>query len=118
MYKKGNVFDEQERKGWIYGSFMNEGDVAKDERAEIKVTKLDKSFTSKPHYNKASTKLDIVWQGIAIWEVDGQEIEMKTGDYLIIPPGTIVCVKKVLSEELIVQTIRIPSLSGDKVIVE
>lgn len=117
MYKKGNVFQEQERDGWIYGNFMPEGDISKDERAEIKVAKLDKDFTSKPHFNKTSTKLDIIWNGQAIWEVDGKEIEMITGDYVIIPPKTIVCVKKVLSDELVVQTIRIPSTPDDKVMV-
>lgn len=116
MYKKGNVFEEQERNGWFYGSFMPEG-IAKDERAEIKVAKLGNSFTSKPHYNKTSTKIDIIWEGKAIWEVDGKEIEMNKGDYLIVPPNTVVCIKKVLSDELIVQTLRFPSTLDDKVMV-
>ena len=116
MYKKGNVLEEQERNGWIYGNFMPEG-LAKDERAEIKVAKLDNTFTSEPHYNKTSTKLDIIWSGQAIWEVDGNEVEMNTGDYLIIPPKTTVCIKKVLSPELVVQTIRFPSTQDDKVMV-
>jgi len=115
MFKKGNVFTETDRNGWIYGNFIPEGDIAKDDRAEIKVARLDKSFTSKPHYNKTSTKLDIIWNGNSIWEVDGEEIELNTGDYLIIPPKITVCIKKVLSEELIVQTIKIPSTPDDKV---
>ncbi len=116
MFKKGNVFEKQEAGGWIYGNFMPEG-LAKDDRVEIKVAKLDSLFTSKPHYNKTSTKLDIIWEGKAVWEVDGKEVEMNNGDYLIIPPQTTVCVKKVLSDELIVQTIRIPSIPDDKVMV-
>jgi len=114
MHKKGNVFQEQKRGGWIYGHFMPEG-LAKDARAEIKVAKLDKSFSSLPHYNQTATKIDIIWSGKAVWEVDGNEIEMKTGDYLIIPPKSIVCIKRVLSDELIVQTIRFPSVADDKV---
>lgn len=116
MIKKGNVFEEKERNGWIYGNFMPDG-VAKDSRVEIKVAKLDSSFTSEPHYNKNSTKFDIIWQGKAIWEVDGKDIEMNTGDYLIITAKTVVCIKKVLTDELIVQTIRIPSIPDDKVFV-
>ena len=117
MYKRGNAFEGQgERNGWIYGNFMPEG-LTRDNRLEIKVVKLDKSFTSKPHYNKTSTKLDIVWDGEAVWEVEGEEIEMKSGDYLIIPPKTTVCIKKVLSDQLIVQTIRTPSVPDDKVMV-
>lgn len=114
MYKKGNAFEEQERDGWIYGNFMPEG-LSKDNRAEIKIAKLDNSFTSKPHYNKTSTKLDIIWSGKAIWEVERKEVEMNTGDYLIVPPKTVVCIKKVISDELIVQTIRFPSVPDDKV---
>jgi quercetin dioxygenase-like cupin family protein len=77
---------------------MPEG-IAKDDRAEIKVAKLDKNFTSKPHFNKKSTKLDIIWDGKAIWEVEGKEITVSKGDYLISPPNTTVCIKKVLSDE-------------------
>ncbi len=117
MYKKGNVFQEQERNGWIYGNFMPDGDLAKDDKAEIKVANLDNTFTSKPHYNKTSTKIDIIWEGNAIWQVEGEEVEMKTGDYLIIPPKTVVSIKKVVSNKLIVQTIRFPSTSDDKVMV-
>ena len=114
MYKKGNAFQEQTRRGWIYGDFMPEG-LSKDARAEIKIVKLDKSFTAGPHYNKTGTKLDIIWSGHAIWEVEGQEVELKAGDYLIIPPKTTTAVKKVLSDEVIVQTLKFPSVHGDKV---
>jgi mannose-6-phosphate isomerase-like protein (cupin superfamily) len=114
MYKKGNAFEEKERYGWIYGNFMPEG-LAKDDRAEIKIARLDKSFSSKPHFNKTSTKLDIVWSGKGIWEIDQQEVEMNEGDYLIIPPKTTVCIKKVLSDVIVVQTIRFPSVNEDKV---
>lgn len=116
MYKKGNAFNGNKTNGWIYGNFMPDG-LEKDDRAEIKIVKLDKSFASKPHYNKISTKLDIIWQGSAMWEVDGKEVEMNTGDYLIISPMTKVCIKKVISDELIVQTIRFPSVPDDKVMV-
>jgi len=114
MYKKGNVFQEKERNGWIYGSFIPDG-LAKDGRVEIKVATVDSSFTSSPHYNKTSTKIDMIWNGKAIWMVGDKEIEMNTGDYLIIAPKTIVSVKKVISDNLIVQTIRFPSVSDDKV---
>ena len=117
MYKKGSVFQEQKRNGWIYGNFMPEGDLARDDRAEIKIVRLSSSFTSKPHYNRASTKIDIIWSGKAMWEVEGKDVEMNAGDYLIIPPKTTVCIKKVISDELVVQTVRLPSTPEDKVMV-
>lgn len=116
MFIKGNVFKEKDRQGWIYGHFMPKG-LQKDDRVEIKVARLDKSFNSPYHYSKVGTKLDIIWQGRAIWDIEGKEIELQTGDYVIIPPKTKVSVKKVLSEELIVQTIKIPSIPNDKVMV-
>lgn len=112
--KKGNAFAEQDRNGWIYGNFMPRC-LTRDNGAEIKITKLNNSFTSEPHYNKTSTKIDIIWSRDAIWEVDGTEISMSTGDYLIVAPQTTVCIRKVLSDELIVQTLRFPSTPDDKV---
>jgi quercetin dioxygenase-like cupin family protein len=116
MYSKGNVFSENERHGWIYGHFMPEG-LSRDSRVEIKVVQLDKSFSSPPHYAKIGTKLDIIWEGDAIWIVDDKEIEMHAGDYVIIPPKVTVGVKKVLSDKIIVQTIKIPSIPDDKITV-
>ncbi len=116
MYKKGNVFEDKQHSGWIYGSFMPDG-LGKDDRAEIKVVKLDKSFASKPHFQKKATKIDIIWEGSGIWQIDGKDVEVGKGDYVIIPPRTTVCIKQVLSEEIIIQTIKIPSLPEDKVMV-
>lgn len=114
MFEKGNVFEEQDRDGWVYGAFMPEG-LCRDQRVEIKVKKLKKGFTSPPHYQKTCTKIELIWQGKAIWELDGKEVEMGTGDYAIIPSKVKVAIKKILSDELIVQTIKIPSIPGDKV---
>lgn len=115
MYTKGSVFDKRKEKGgWFYGHFMPEG-LAKDERVEIKVNTLQKGYSDSPHYLKVATKLDIIWEGKAIWSIDGEDIQLKTGDYLIIPPMTKVRVKEVLSEKVIVQTIKIPSIPNDKV---
>lgn len=116
MYFKGNTFKNDRKDGWIFGNFMEDG-LQKDSRAEIKVATLDNNFISKPHYNKAATKLDIIWDGDAIWEIDGNDVPMTKGDYVIIPPKTTVCIKKVLSPKLVVQTIKIPSTPDDKVMV-
>lgn len=117
MFKKGNVFNEQDRHGWIYGSFMPEG-LQKDERIEIKVTTLPKTFTSALHYSKTGTRIEMIWKGEAIWEVNSEEVHMKSGDYVIIPPNIQVAVRKILSDEVIVQTIKVPSIPSDKVMVE
>ncbi|HVZ12292.1 MAG TPA: hypothetical protein VG965_04655 [Patescibacteria group bacterium] len=115
-YKKGNVFQEQERSGWVYGHFMPQG-ISKDSRVEMKVAKFGRGFTSEPHFNKTATKIDIIWSGSAIWEVDGKDVELNAGDYLIVAPKTTVFTKKILSDELVVQTIRFPSIPDDKVLI-
>jgi len=116
MYASGNIFTDTKRDGWIYGSFMPDG-LHKDDRLEIKVVRLEKSFSSPPHYAKVGTKLDFILQGSAIWVIDDKEVKLSSGDYVIIPPKTTVAVKQVLSDELIVQTIKIPSLPDDKVVI-
>lgn len=94
---------------------MPEG-LHKDDRVEIKVAKLPKSYNNKPHFQNTSTKIDIIWQGKVIWEIEGKDYEMNDGDYVIIPPRIKVAVKDVLSDEAVVQTIKIPSDSSDKVV--
>jgi len=34
------------------------------------------SIALQSHYNSISTKLDIIWEGNAIWEVEGKEVEV------------------------------------------
>src|SRR3989344_7174668 len=111
---KGNFFQEQERDGWVYGSFMTEG-LLKDGRLEIKIKNLEKSFTSKPHIQKKATKIEFIFSGKAIWEIDGEDYELNQGDYIVIPPGVTIAVKKVLEEPTLCQTIKIPSEPTDKV---
>jgi hypothetical protein len=66
----------------------------------------------RPITTKTATKLDI------FWEVNGTDIELTTGDYLVIPSGTVTAVKKVMSANLIVQSIKFPSIPDDKILVE
>ena len=113
-FHKGNFLKEQERKGWIFGSFMPEG-LQKDDRVEIKVKNLDKNFTSKPHFQEKATKIEFIFSGKAVWEIDGKDYELKSGDYIVIPPKITTAVKKVLEEPTLCQTIKIPSVPEDKV---
>ena len=111
---KGNFFQEQERDGWLYGSFMPQG-LLQDDRLEIKIKNLEKGFTSEPHFQKKATKIEVIFSGKAIWEIDGEDYELNQGDYIVIPPGVTTAVKKVLEEPTLCQTIKIPSEPTDKV---
>jgi quercetin dioxygenase-like cupin family protein len=114
MYKKGNAFEEQDRNGWIYGSFMPKG-LQKDNRVEIKITTFEKGYSNNYHYQKTATKIDIIWEGEAVWEIEGEEVSLKYGDYVIVSPGVKTRMKTVTSSKLIVQTIKTPSDPTDKV---
>ncbi len=115
MHYKGNVFSEQNRQGWVYGSFMPDG-LSHDERAEIKVAVWKKGQTNGYHYQKTATKIDMVWSGEVVWEIDGTEVPLNKGDYVIVPPGVKTRIKEILSDEAVVQTIKFPSLPEDKVL--
>lgn len=116
MFKKGNAFAEQDRDGWIYGSFMPEG-LQKDDRAEIKITTYNAGYSNEYHSQKTATKIDIIWQGEAVWGIDGEDVPLKSGDYIIVPPGVRTRMKQVISSTLIVQTIKFPSDPSDKILV-
>ena len=112
-FLKGNFQKEQDRNGWIYGSFMPEG-LQKDDRVEVKITTWPKGSNNSAHSQKTATKIDIVFQGKAIWEVDGEDVELGPGDYVIVPPKTPTRIKEVLTEDFLVQTIKFPSDPADK----
>ena len=113
MYEKRNVFDKSNTQGWLYGTFMPEG-LQKDDRVEIKILKYPKSFTSPLHYQKIATKIEIIWEGNSLWRIDDEEIILKSGDYIILPPMTKTAIVKILSDYLILETIKIPSYPKDK----
>jgi quercetin dioxygenase-like cupin family protein len=111
---KGNFLKEQSRNGWIYGSFMPEG-LQKDDRVEVKITKWKKGSENTPHFQKTATKIDIMFEGKGVWEIDGQDVELNSGDYVIVPPKVVTRIKSVLTDEILVQTIKVPSDPADKV---
>ncbi len=116
MFAKGNFFKEQDRDGWAYGHFMD--GLHKDSRLEIKLATLKKGTSRPAHYQKTATKIDIIWSGKGIWVVDGEDVVMEAGDYVIVPPKVATEIKNVISDELVVQTLKVPSVEGDKVMGE
>ena len=96
---------------------MPEG-LQKDDRGEIKVTTWKKGASNKYHYQKTATKIDMLWTGEAIWEINGEPVHLKAGEYVIVPPGVKTRIKDILTDEVICQTIKFPSLPEDKVVEE
>lgn len=110
----GNYLQEQDRKGWIYGSFMPEG-PHKDDRVEIKMAIWKKGQENEYHSQKTATKIDLILEGEVVWEIDGEDVGLKKGDYVIVPPGVKARVKKIISDEAFVETIKFPSLPDDRI---
>ena len=94
---------------------MQEG-LQKDTRGELKVTTWSKGYSNTYHYQKTATKIDMLWSGEAVWEIDGTEVQVAAGDYVIVPPGIKTRIKNVLSDIIVVQTVKFPSIPDDKVV--
>lgn len=110
----GNFFKEQTRNGWIYGSFMPEG-PHKDDRVEIKMAVWKKGQENEYHSQKTATKIDLILEGEVVWEIDGEDVGLKKGDYVIVPPLVKARVKEIVSDEALVETIKFPSLPDDRI---
>lgn len=113
MFHKGNVFKEKDRDGWFYGSFMPKG-LQQDNRVEIKFITIKKGTSNQYHFQKTATKIDLVPEGEALWEIEGKEVRLAKGDYVIVPPKVKTRIKNVVTIKAVVQTIKLPSIPNDK----
>ncbi len=79
--------DAKEGKGWFLGSFMKD-EIRKTDKIQFKYWKLKKG---KNPENKALThtspEYTIILKGKLDGEIDGQKIELETGDYIVIRAG-------------------------------
>jgi len=103
--------------GWITGQFFPQDRPQHDKNIEIKVSKVDKKFKMEKHYHPIGRDWIIVIQGGLTVNIDGENLAMKGGDYLIIESNT---TEEVISAEdnTIVVTIRTPSLPNNKIIAD
>jgi quercetin dioxygenase-like cupin family protein len=74
--------------GWIVGSFMPEG-LLKLEEVEIKYWEFAAGEEAKSYQKESAiVECTFILKGRTRCLVNGDEIELKAGDYIVIHPGT------------------------------
>lgn len=113
-YLVGNINDYQESRGWISGSFFPKEILNHDENVEIKIERLDSSITIKKHHHTRRKSWVLVIEGEIQFLVDDQEVNLKSGDFLIMDPGVTEEVTKSSPGTTIV-SVHSPSGAVDKI---
>lgn len=109
------------KNGWFIGQFMPLRDLEHDTNIEISVKKLPKGWGMHDehplHYHKVAKEFGIVTNGSARVIFDNKELIIKKGDYYILSQG---CEEKYLEilEDMELITIKTPSVSNDKILVD
>jgi quercetin dioxygenase-like cupin family protein len=73
--------------GWIMGKFMEAGPRSTDD-LEIKYWEYPKGPADHGYKSSATIEVTFILKGATRAEVDGEEIVLNAGDYVIIQPGT------------------------------
>lgn len=105
-------------RGWVVGSFMEEGLAQKNNEVEI----LYWEFEAGPikHPTKISTILEvtIILKGSIAGEIDGKALVLKNGQYIVIRPGTVNNIAQKALEKVVGITIKAPSDPNAKTIID
>jgi mannose-6-phosphate isomerase-like protein (cupin superfamily) len=119
-YYKGNYYDDYrneyvEHRGWLVGEFME--CFRKTSAVEIKFWKFKKNEKVE-HEKKLQSKAiecTFILKGRIKGEIDGKEIVLSGGDYVIIPSLVINNFPKKILEDVEGLTIKAPSNTTDKI---
>ena len=112
----GNYKKESERKkGWFAGWFMDGLRQSKDLEIKYWTFKETKNPSHELKVQRNSTEYTFIITGEIIGRVEGEKINLKTGDYIIIRPGTVNNLVEEVAEDVIGITIKAPSLQNDTV---
>lgn len=108
--------DSKEYRGWFIGYFIKEG-LRKNDRIEIKWWEFPQGAV-KDHKNKIqfyATEVTIILKGEIAGHINGEKINLKEGEYVVIPSTIENNLKNVISEKAKGITIKFPSLPHDKI---
>lgn len=119
-YYKGDSHEDYENEyekhqGWLVGEFM-EG-VRKTDKVEIKFWKFKKGevVSGHPKIQRVAIECILIIEGIIKGKLDGEEVVLKAGDYLVVLPGVNNDISSVV-EDVKGLTIKAPSIPNDKMI--
>lgn len=101
--------------GYFMGAFMEGKGYPElnSSEVEVAVIALPLKDNSPPHFHKKMTEITYVVKGTLHLIVDGNDIDLKQGEFLVVHPGSVL--QNPSNEpETKVFVIKIPSIPGDK----
>jgi len=117
-YHIGNYkHDAPKHRGWFVGTFI-EGGAAKTDVAEIKYAEFPIGFNEHPMKVSGIFECSIIIEGRSKAIIDGQNVELKAGDFIAIDPGTPNNLMAEIIEPVKVFCIKAPSDPSAKKILE
>lgn len=106
------------KNGWIVGSFMPEDSVAKTNDVEIKYWSFPVGKIDHPTKTSSIIEITMILEGSMSGQIDGKEIILKKGDYVVIQPNTINNTAQNALEPVTGITIKAPSDTTAKKIIK
>lgn len=117
MYSIGTVDKPMGERGFLCGGFLPKEDPLYTEKVEVAWMKLDSKMRWKKHYHEEVDEITIVIEGRLKEEVDGDILELKPGDFVLVKSGSITHTKEAEDGTVII-SIKAPSNPSDKHLVE
>ncbi|MBF6128496.1 cupin domain-containing protein [Nocardia brasiliensis] len=114
----GTVDDFRKRKGWFFGSFVDEP-LLNSDLVEVAWQQLSDVRPSRDqaHFHEKTVEINILIRGRMRLMIDGVEHDLRQGQFYVIWPHSVVSDISTESDtELIV--VRAPSIPADKVLVD
>lgn len=95
-------------RGWIVGTFKDEA-PRKNEAVEIKYWEFPVGPTDHPFKTSSIIECTFILKGKAKGIVNGEEVVMQAGDYVVIEPGTPNNIPTEVLEDIVGLTVKAPS---------
>ena len=75
------------KRGWIVGSFMEEGTPQKTDKMEVKYWEFEEGIPDHPTKISSTFEVCFILSGELEGQIDGQPLKLIAGQYVVIPPG-------------------------------
>lgn len=111
--------DELGRRGWITGAFFPEHDTRHCADMEVKYGQFIRGQDPKhPAKVSATTEFTLILSGSVRAQIDGDELVLSQGDYVLIHPGTPNNTVLEILQDAAILTVKAPSDPGAKQVVD
>jgi quercetin dioxygenase-like cupin family protein len=113
-YYRGNFYhDSEHQRGWLVGQFKD--GVRKTDKVEIKFWRFKKGEQTNhlPKHQDLAIESTFVLKGKIKGAIDGREIELEMGDYVVLPPGVVSNFPRDILEDAEGLTVKAPSIKDD-----